>query len=1239
MSVRSADRWAATIGVALVVLAMLALPRAASADLPTFTEFCLEGSEAGECLGPRGVATSPVDGHIFVVDRFNFRVSEFTAWGEFIKSWGWGVEDGTAELQTCTTDSGCQEGLEGTGVGQFESPLGIAVDSAGDVYVSDRLASRVQKFSPEGEFLLMFGGGVNQGPNNPGDLCTAAHISGGDTCGAGTPGTGDGEFSSSWAISNTIATGPEDQVYVGDLERIQEFDSGGSFVRVLPDPENILDGKNVGSLAVDPVSEDVYVAQPNERGGTAAPDVFRIDETTGALLDTLLVDRPSALATNTLGDLFVFDQLDIVGTPEGPESHGTRILRFDPAGNLAETIGEAATTAEEIRRSMGLATGSACFSPAGAFGLYVANFELGSVDPYVRSYGPTPDPAKCAPPDVPPDLNDEFAAAVDTDSADLRAKINPHYFTEEVGTTTYRVQWGTAQCIEDEGFEGGCATEQPPPPGAVLDVPPADAAATTDPILLEGLAPETTYAYRFVVEREREAGSDPAVWIVIGAGDEFTTLPEETGPTGTCGNQAFRSGPGALLRDCRAYELVSPLDKDGGDVDNPLNLIPLEARMDQAAVSGDAIAFSASRAFANPKSGPFTSQYLTTRDPEEGWQTEAISPPQEGEGFLNPLIPIDNLYRAFTEDLSKAFLFTDTEPVLGTGGLPKQPNIYRRDNATDTYAACTTTVPLLSQENTQAPQLQGFSADGALAVFRIENKLTDDASSKVRGGGNPIYQVYACSYDGEVATVRLLSALPDGSASELENTTGGPANEVFPITQGRNESLDNAVSADGSKVYWTATSTTEAEGPGALYLRLNPGAPPTASGACEVSEPTNACTILVSAGPARFWKAAADGSVAIFSEGGELFEYLVATGETLPIAEEVAGLLGASEDVSRIYFLSEADLDGAAVDGEPNLYLYDKGAGTTSFIATLSELDATVGKTVPSPGNYEPAWHSARVTPDGSATAFMSNDPELAEEVAGYDNTDQATGLPAAEIYRYAIGGELVCVSCNRTGVRPSGREVQNKTLAVTPTLPAASMLPTWLNALYAPRVLSDDGSRIFFEAFEPLSAQDTNTKADVYQWEAEGTGNCSEDDSAYDPQSEGCVSLITSGQSPNDSWFVDASLSGDDVFIRTAAPLVSWDPGSIDIYDARVNGGLKAPPLPPNPEDECEGEPCKPPLTPPPPAPVPGSGAVTEGNPPAAKPKPKKCRKGTHKVKRKGKVRCVKNKKSRAGNDRRAGR
>ncbi len=100
----------------------------------------------------------------------------------------------TAGFESCTSESGCKAGLRGEGAGQFSLPWGIAVDGGGDVYVREFANDRVQKFDSAGRFLLMFGGDVDQGPHHPGDVCSAADVAEGDSCGAGSQGSGAGAF-------------------------------------------------------------------------------------------------------------------------------------------------------------------------------------------------------------------------------------------------------------------------------------------------------------------------------------------------------------------------------------------------------------------------------------------------------------------------------------------------------------------------------------------------------------------------------------------------------------------------------------------------------------------------------------------------------------------------------------------------------------------------------------------------------------------------------------------------------------------------------------------------------------------------------------------------------------------------------------------------------------------------------------------------------------------------------------
>jgi DNA-binding beta-propeller fold protein YncE len=48
-------------------------------------------------------------------------------------------------------------GSYGSGPGQFNGPIGVAVDNAGHVYVADARNQRIQKFTADGTFLTMWG--------------------------------------------------------------------------------------------------------------------------------------------------------------------------------------------------------------------------------------------------------------------------------------------------------------------------------------------------------------------------------------------------------------------------------------------------------------------------------------------------------------------------------------------------------------------------------------------------------------------------------------------------------------------------------------------------------------------------------------------------------------------------------------------------------------------------------------------------------------------------------------------------------------------------------------------------------------------------------------------------------------------------------------------------------------------------------------------------------------------------
>jgi hypothetical protein len=1271
------------------------------------------GSAAGALSFPRDTAADSTTGHIYVSELGNARISEFTAWGQFVKAWGWDVapgavneeqevrvrasegqfdlcfeasctgdlefdaeasvvqaalnalpsisagggavsvsggsgetlriyvvrfdtgslagtdaaelvaSDGTAPLggvpspgasvatrangtpggtgiESCTTASGCQAGDAGNGAGQFNSPRGIAVDAGGDVYVFESPLSgtslRVQKFNPAGEFLWMVGGGVNQGggtPANPGNLCTAAHLANGDTCGAGASGTGPREFSNT-SVRNFIAfSKTANALLVGDKDRIQEINPDGSFKGQISF-EGDFDGKSVSALEVDSTG-NIYLAL------SVTDNVFKLSGA-GMLIEEdpypLKVENPTALAVDAEDSVYI-----VQPDPNNDDVTDAEVLGFDADGTCIPGMcagegfarpPEASSSEQEALQGLGANLCPGSESPGN---LYVIYFRGGTAS-YLKGFG-TP-PIGCEPPPIKaPSILDQYALSADTDGALVRAEINPHFWPD----TRYFVQYGTKPCSE-----GGCTEEQPGPPGLLLTAKAIDAPVKTAGVFLGGLLPGTTYFFRFVAE---SGGGGPT----LGAEASFMTFNVEDSLPPCPANEAFRIGPSAKLPDCRAYEMVSPLEKGDNDVLAP------RAGLHQAATSGGRFTYSSLTPFGEPEGGPSTSQYLAERHPG-GWTSEAISPPRTRALPLGIFTKLRNEFKLFSADLCHAWLRPAFDPPLTEDAIQGYLNLYRRENCgvqKGSYGALTTVAPKVETEAYDGLEIQGLAVANTRTVFTANDSLLEGmpppSTKCLEEGIGCTPQVYERAPDGQL---RAVCVLPGGEAVDpaKEACYAGTARDFFG--QGTGGSFENAVSADGKRIFWTASELDIGGGLGGgqIYARTDPDF--SVAGDETTVAVSKTAEELSGSDESIYWTASENGAKAIFTagalgSGADLYQFAVDTETTTPIAPDVRGLLGASEDASRIYFVSTAALPGSgtnsegkeAVAGQLNLYLHLDGAGP-SFIGTLAAADKG-GLGFLSPFAQSPLGRTARLTADGRNLAFVST-----ASLTGFDNKDAIAGTPAAEVFHYDADSDLLrCVSCNPTGIRPTGREEGG--------IWTAARIPGFERALYPSRLLSEDGRRLFFESFEALLPRDTNGQQDVYQWEEAGKGSCDSSDSSFNPEAGGCVELISSGESPRESSFLDASPSGEDVFFATLSSLVPPDYGLVGVYDARVGGGFSYP----EPEPPCEGEACQSP-PPPPQAVTPASSAyVGPGNPPLTK----KCPKGKRKVKKRGKVRCVKKK------------
>jgi hypothetical protein len=310
------------------------------------------------------------------------------------------------------------------------------------------------------------------------------------------------------------------------------------------------------------------------------------------------------------------------------------------------------------------------------------------------------------------------------------------------------------------------------------------------------------------------------------------------------------------LPDGRGWEMVSPVEKNGGEVQLPGTIFG--GGVLQAAPDGGSITFSSKASFAEPQAASSAGQYVSRRS-ETGWSTENVTTPADAGAFGDP--PDGVPYQLFSETLDRGLIAAprrcaaapcehafELRSTLGGGLTPsvEEPDLRFAGATPDLDQVVLSTCAALTPEATQAPPAPA---------------PCDPAETNL----------YAWSEAG----LRLINVLP----GEAQGTPGaGLASQA------------GAISAGGLRIYF--------EDAGNLYLR-EAGHTAQVDGAAAVG------------GGGTFQTTAADGSIAFFTKAGHLYRYDAIGGTTtdLTLAGEVIGVLGASADGSYLYFLTAAGLE------------------------------------------------------------------------------------------------------------------------------------------------------------------------------------------------------------------------------------------------------------------------------------------------------------------------------------------
>ena len=1147
------------------------------------------GEPNGKFAGPEeeegnvaGVGVDEATGEIYVAETERRVVSQFNAEGKWI---GW----------IATTPSG-----------GFAEPRGVAVDGSGEVYVADALGAVVDVFGPD----VTVADATTSPPSKVGKSTGTLN---GVTNGDGKPAKYSFQYGASPALgSQTPAQsgGPGEEKVSAPLSSLVPGTT--YFFRVVSENEN---GANYGAVrefTTLPAVEDVSTGlvkglAPTEATltGSLDPDgidthyLFEWGKSTSYDEKTALVDAGSGneavqaqatltgLSPNTLYHYRLVGS-DSFGTTSGADGHFTtsgppRIesqptsglehdaaiihAKVDPGELESEyhfEYGETASYGSETTMEK-LTAGEAYVAVQAA----LSKLKIGTTYHFrlvaKNSAGTTTEPDQTFTTVPPALIETEYASEVSASEATLGTQIDP------LGRdTTYYFEYGIEPCSANSS---ACAS---------IPSPPADLGAGETGIAesqhLEGLKPSSTYHYRVIATN---------------------TLGTSEGPEHTLTTQSATT-PFALV-DGRSWEMVTPPHKQA-----PLEALPRESGLILASEDGNAFTYIVNGALGEDVQGnrsPEWQQVLARRTPG-GWTSQDIATPStRAKGIVTGAPPE---YQAFTPDLETALVLPPTatsafaEPPLAPGVV--QATMYLRDDAAGTY------LPLVTEANVASGTVFGDQLRFLNGTPDLSHVVMSSNVALLGGSSTP--GLYEWSAD----ELQLVSVLPGGVPATGELELG------YANTQA------NAISSDGTRVIWTKAESARA---GHLYMRdTADGESIQLDAAQGVKEPSGV-------GVAHFQTATSAGSRVFFTDSKQLTPD--STAEPLSgkpdlyeceIVEEAGKpacklsdltvdanvgehadvqelLLGSSEDGSTLYLVAQGVLSDnengdneTAGAGKNNLYElhYDGARWTTTFIGELA-------------GEDSPAWEgdriantaylTARVSPNGRYLAFMS-----AASLTGYDNRDQNSGQPDEEVYLYdAETASLRCVSCNPTGARPVGvLDTENTGEGIGLLVDRrkvwlghwlAGSIPGWTpesltNALIQPRYLSDTG-RLFFDSPDDLVPQASNHKENVYEYEPSGLGSCVS-------TTDGCVSLLSSGDSPRESAFLEATPDGSNVFFLTAQQLVPQDTDTaFDIYDAREctpSSPCLTPPQPSPPG--CESSAACSAALPTLPAPIPASGTAT---------------------------------------------
>jgi DNA-binding beta-propeller fold protein YncE len=1147
--------------------------------------------------GELTVAANNATGDVYVLDSADNVVDEFNAAGSFVCQIT-GAGSASISPSECDTSSSPAEN-PATPAGGFATPSGIAVDQAtGEIYVGDAQNDAVDVFSAAGTYLSQI------------SLASAPELDAPEPHG--------------------IAVDDQNgEVYVTNVAPavVYVFNTAGSLLTTWTGantPAGSFGEVAILAVAADNTTGDVYVTSPV----TAAIDVF---DPSGEYLPSQFAHpfaSPLAVAVDQASEkVYVADEgVVIISGPSVvvPDVTTNPASAVHPtSATLAGTVNPDAVQLSGCHfdyvpqsqfeasgfESVSAAEMAPCEPAAGSIppdsSVHTVSAQVTGLPPATSyevrlqaenanglSLGNTVIVSTLSPPSI----AGEAAVNLTATSADLTARLDPHGLD-----TTYYFEYGpsAAYGTRTPTLDAGSGTAEVP--------------VSTH---LSGLSPNTTYHWRLLATSE--AGTTTSV--------DHSFIYEQAG---------------AALPDNRAYEMVTPPQKNGALIGG----VPFSAKP-MVADDGSRVILSAVQCFAGAGSctavRESTGTLFAFSRTAEGWVTTPLAPPaaqfptstkglsnpntgsalfsaptapggeddfyvRSLEGSISrigPLSPpeggpnveaVETVFgslQSATGDFSR--LFFEAEPTWTSFGLsggqtvleyagssnaiPTLVGVTGAPGSRDLISACRTQLGG-SLAGGKSPQ-GGVSAPGGGIVYFTANFCEAGGTGANAGKPVPVREIYARVSAAKSEAERTV-AISEPSAIQAALPNEGCKAE--PCKENTSNEADFrganfvAASRDATKVFFTSSQ----------QLTDEASQDPSES----ESEPLERAGEIV-----RNPIACSD--PAIGPNGCNLYLYDLPTFEDgSPTPEgrhlidasacggcaggpRVQGVMAVSSDGSHVYFVAQGVLTHT-----PN----DQGqlAAEGAENMYMFELDSShpqghVAFIAALPASDLNDWigsagEPTNVTPDGRFAVFPSSGA-LTADVTHTDGAQQ--------IFRYdAQSGHLARISVGARGFADNGNAGVGDASIVFGNrgdLPAgpARTDPT----------MSDDGSYVFFMSPVGLTAGALN---DVRIGVLEGTTKYAENVYEYH---EGNVYLISDGHDaaaePSEVCvtfsavcLIGTDTTGSNVFFATADQLVAQDTDTqLDFYDARIcttsDPCVKAPSASPPP---CLGEACHgtPPATP----------------------------------------------------------